>query len=228
MLVDTRLKFDARMQDILTYLQFVDQCEKASAKLFITRGRKPRQFTISADLKKILRASFFLIFYNVVEMTFSDALIEIYQNAKLATVIFPDLKEAWQDLLVKEHAKPFFSNQSTHYDNIRELMCKTGLQHILDLSKIPISGNVDHRMISDYCARLAIRLTPPKTARGGIVLQVVKSKRNSLAHGEESFSEVGRDFTFDSLSDINRRATVYMRSFLRACDTYIDHARYKR
>jgi hypothetical protein len=65
----------------------------------------------------------------------------------------------------------------------------------LDRRATDISGNLDADQIRRLCKDHGITFTVAKEGRGGIVLETVKEKRNSLAHGTLSFAECGRDYS---------------------------------
>ena len=59
-------------------------------------------------------------------------------------------------------------------------------------------------------------------------LDTVKSKRNSLAHGDESFSQCARDLTVSDLENIKDTVLLFISEILAGMDLYYDEKQYLR
>ena len=59
-------------------------------------------------------------------------------------------------------------------------------------------------------------------------IEKVKSKRNSLAHGDESFSHCARDLTVSDLESIKDTVLLFIREILDGMDLYFDEKQYLR
>lgn len=55
---------------------------------------------------------------------------------------------------------------------------------------------------------------------------IIKNKRNNLAHGNESFSECGRDYTLENLEEIKDESVEYMRFILTHIKEFIKDKKY--
>ena len=63
-------------------------------------------------------------------------------------------------------------------------------------TEINISGNVHARTIKDLAEKYGFSFTTnPRLTNNGRALEVVKNKRNDLAHGVFSFQAVGKGYT---------------------------------
>ena len=76
---------------------------------------------------------------------------------------------------------------------------------------IKLSGNVDARFIRELasCYGFSCDTANDKTW-GGSDLVTIKSNRNALAHGEQTFEEVGRDYPAQELLALSRRSLSFM------------------
>lgn len=61
-----------------------------------------------------------------------------------------------------------------------------------------------------------------------LVLEKVKKKRNSLAHGDESFSVCARDLTISDLETIKDTVIQFISEIVVGMETYCDEKQYLR
>ena len=66
-----------------------------------------------------------------------------------------------------------------------------------------------------------------KSTRGGDLLVKIKNGRNDLAHGLKSFTEYGRDLTFDGLQDMKLQVEKYIREILKNMEKYVKGREFK-
>ena len=66
-----------------------------------------------------------------------------------------------------------------------------------------------------------------RVAHMGDRLVTIKDKRNSLAHGDESFVECGRQHTVSELLEMKKEAVKYLRGVLRNIKTYVNNEKYR-
>jgi hypothetical protein len=96
----------------------------------------------------------------------------------------------------------------------------------LDTRNLRISGNVDADQIRILSRKYGFKFKVSDKLKGGYLLKRVKDERNSLAHGYKSFSECGRDLTYEGLVDIRRQVIPYLRQVLRGMDRFISQRGY--
>jgi hypothetical protein len=60
----------------------------------------------------------------------------------------------------------------------------------------------------------------------GADLLTVKDKRNALAHGFQSYEDVGRDYPARELLRMTRRSLAYVGEILKNVSTYLDGREY--
>ena len=59
-------------------------------------------------------------------------------------------------------------------------------------------------------------------------LQIVKEKRNKLAHGEFTFSEIGKEYTVKDLITLKTEVTNYIEDVLKNVEDFITDKKYQR
>ena len=86
---------------------------------------------------------------------------------------------------------------------------------------INISGNIDAKKIREI-----IKQFGGNEISNGRDLKTIKDKRNNLAHGEFTFSEIGKDYTVKDLVDYKDETKQYLSSVLDEIQDYIDNQKY--
>lgn len=212
--------FEARAAELRAYIEFLITVEKVRTRL--STGRRTIDF--DAEVKKMLKATFFLVAYNIVEATTRAAFQEIYDQSDGVVPSFDKLIDGWQRTVVKSHLRRFVSGDrdvGAHYDTVIALAARTAERLHVSLQGLPFSGNVDQILIREWCDDHNIKMIIPKSAQGGQSLSVIRNKRNELAHGEISFGDLGKDYFAGELRDMTRRMTRFMDAFLRAIDASV-------
>src|SRR5262249_11822217 len=154
-----------------------------------------------------------------------DAFDEIYKEIGSHGIRFSALRDKWQAAYVQHklaHLTRQNANAETIFEAVRQLVnsVSSGLPLEFDVRRLNVSGNLDGALIRQMCATYGILYTPPKTARGGADLEVVRIHRNALAHGTISFSELGKDYVSRDLRQIKARASVFLVGFVRSCESF--------
>lgn len=88
-----------------------------------------------------------------------------------------------------------------------------------------INGNLNAKQIKDICDRHRIRYQVTDDRQ---VLEKVKKKRNSLAHGDESFSHCARDLTLTDLETIKDTVIQFIQEILTGMEKYCDEKQFLR
>ena len=86
---------------------------------------------------------------------------------------------------------------------------------------INISGNIDAQEI-----RNILKQVGGHEIKDGRSLKTIKDKRNNLAHGEFSFSEIGKDCTVNDLIVYKDDAKEYLSKVLDEIESYINSQKY--
>lgn len=88
-----------------------------------------------------------------------------------------------------------------------------------------ISGNLDTSKIEELAKIYGF--DEPKRSSGRDLVNI-KNFRNKLAHGEKTFSEIGREKSVPELIKINVRVIYYLRALLKNITRFIDNKEYSR
>lgn len=224
--------FDKRVAELNVYISFLSDIDRNGVVVGSPRGSRGLR-AVSADARKILRANFFVIFYNAAESTVRDVIDDIHQDITTRQTSFRTLTTDWRLMFVKQRLRRNFQKHAhpeTHYEAVLNLCDTIVGGGVLRFSsrQLPLAGNVDQKLIGELCKRMGIQLAPPKRSRAGSDLETIKDHRNALAHGDMPFSELGKDLFASDLAKVNKRSIAYLRHFVDRSAKFIERSGYVR
>lgn len=228
MMQDVLDSFEERVAEIDLYFKMLAAFEEPDVQLYFPHKHARKYHLPNPDWLKTLKATAFLLIYNVVEASVRDGIGAIYERAKADGCTMENLEERirkiWIDQSFKD-LKTIESFQQKGHELVRMALERT----VADLRKdrIPVSGNLDDAKIRDLCDKHGMTFSRQRVATMGSKLSTVKAKRNALAHGNESFAECGRQFTVSDLLEIKRQAERYIRGVLATIKRYVNSGKYR-
>ncbi|MDO4236736.1 MAE_28990/MAE_18760 family HEPN-like nuclease [Pseudomonas sp.] len=187
----------------------------------------PVTYVIGRELEKTLRASAYLMLYNLVEATMTNAIDAIHQHIANEKIGFDDLNEEIRKIAIKGLRKAVSSEiPPTLFD--RAIPISSALIWIGFDKKDLFSGNLDGRLIKDKAKEYGFQLADHDRAasRNGIRLLNVKTKRNELAHGGISFEDCGQETSVDELVEIFDEVRIFIKSVLDGISEYLSTRNY--
>jgi hypothetical protein len=215
--------FNERSREVSKYFIFLKSLEQGTTKLSMAgKGGSPKIREIDPELIKTLKASGFLLLYNLVEATMRNAIEAIFDELRGKGVsydqISPKLKKIVLKNLKKRNPDKIFSSiTAISLDIITAGFDKQDL----------FSGNIDGRKIIDTATEYGFsHLTDYARTAHGSDLLTVKSNRNDLAHGIKSFAEVGRDKSAAELLEIKNKIVRYLKQILQNIEQYLSNKVY--
>lgn len=218
----TREVYDDRKSEIEFYYSVMVDTEDESRSVLNTVDNQ-RFF-------RIMKSNFLLMLYNLVEATFTTGMMEIYEQLKQENCSYEDvideIQNIWRDYKVKEVYKPE-SGLTAYTNRVRKIVVDITQNVPLALTKgmLNINGNLNAKQIKEICDRHRIRY---RVTDDHLTLEKVKKKRNSLAHGDESFSRCARDLTLSDLETIKDTVLLFISEILEGMEKYCDEKQYLR
>lgn len=179
---------------------------------------------------RIMKSNFLLMLYNLVEATFTTGMIEIYDQVKSEGCsyenVIDEIQKIWRDYKIKEIYKPE-SGLTTYTKRVDQIVndIMQNAPMVLTKSMLGINGNLNAKQIKMICDKHRIRYA---VIDDQLVLEKVKKKRNSLAHGDESFSKCARDLTILDLKQIKDTVLTFIGEILVGMDRYYNEKQYLR
>lgn len=217
--------FDERSQEVSKYFLLLKNLEQGSIKLSMGNLTNPKIKNIDIELEKTLKATGFLLLYNLIESTMRNAIEAIFDDITNQKVSFDDVRYEIKKIVV-ENVR---SKNNKSADNLLSSITSISLDIIsssFDKEKL-FSGNLDARKIKKTAEAygFSYKTDARKTQNGNDLLKI-KTNRNDLAHGFKSFEEVGKDTSANELLQIKRRVICYLREILQNIETYISKQEY--
>lgn len=212
--------FDERKREIEFYY---------SVLVDIDTGVKKAIDTIDDKLFfRIMKSNFLLMLYNIVEATVTTGMLEIYEHLKndecTYSSLITALQNMWRDYKIKEvydssyELKAYTKRVKTIVDNIID---ETPL--IFNKNMLNINGNLNAKRIKNICDKHCIRYT---VIDDDMKLENIRRKRNSLAHGDESFSNCARDITVSDLENIKDTVFSFLNGIIEGMKNYCNEKQY--
>ncbi|MCY7386037.1 MAG: hypothetical protein LH628_26425 [Microcoleus sp. CAN_BIN18] len=213
--------FNERSREVSKYFMFIKSLEQGTTKLSIGDNR-PKIKEIDSELVETLKASGFLLLYNLVESTMRNAIQAIFDELQGQGVSYdqirPELKKiVLKNLKKRDPDKIFSSITAISIDII-----------IAGFDKEDIfSGNLDGRKIRTTAIEYGFshQTNYAKTGNGSDLL-IIKQNRKDLAHGFKSFADVGKDKTANELLEIKNKTVRYLREILQNIEQYLSSQDY--
>jgi len=174
----------------------------------------------------ILKSNILLMLYNLVEACVTQGFVEIYDsiedNGLAYKDLIEDIRNMWSDNKIAK-AKSSNASLSTEVRDIITTIISNG-SITLKKDDLSISGNLDARVIRKLLDDHKIYITD-KTEK--FHMRLVKNKRNSLAHGLESFGDGSRDITVSQLEDIKDEVLKFIEAVIDCMTMYYDKQLYR-
>jgi len=213
-------EFEQRKREVNLYFEFLgNQIDREIA------------FSEHDEIERILKANSFLILYNLIESSVTNAIQAIHDSIETEAVAYSSLKKEIQKIFLKQLYHRLKESNNSTFESLMMLFLGKIIANtfIDDLNKaLTFSGNVDAQKIRDVAKDYGFSSNTSSTSRGGSELLIVKNQRNQLAHGNISFSECGRERTFIELNDIKNEVINYLEDILNNIEIYIDNKDYKK
>ncbi|NEP89582.1 MAG: hypothetical protein F6K18_23635 [Okeania sp. SIO2C2] len=210
--------FNERSEEVSKYFIFLQSLQQGKIKLITESQGNSKAKKIYTELENTLKASAYLLLYNLIESTMKDAIEAIFDELKNQGVSFDNIRPELQKIVLR---------------NLKQKNPDKVLQKIVDISRDIItvgfdkeklfSGNIDAKKIKEIAQEYGLSA---KTKIDSSDLLTVKDNRNDLAHGIRPFAEVGKKISADELMEIKNKVVEYLRQILENIETYLDNQEY--
>lgn len=228
----TQALLDDRETEVNGYLAFLAVALEREATLSAKNGELAMELSLS--LTHTLKANTLLLLYSAMEATLVQLLDEMHEaiesqchsadalNAALLSLVMDTFKKAKG----KQEAMDAPLHRSLFRAWISDWKARVKSK---DKRVGGISGSVDGMVFYSQLKRFGVVSTkndkPPKHLTHH-ALQRIKVERNTLAHGESSFTDKGRDLELTSLKKDAQDVFLTLRAIAKEVNTYLDEKRY--
>jgi hypothetical protein len=212
-----------KSKEINKYCVRLKAFESQNIKFAIDNAKldTPKIKPIDQDIEKMLKATVFLLLYNLVESTMRSIFSKIHEELNKENIIFDNLNI---------NLKKYFLRKIKKIDNIEltNSLSRTIIENVVE-QEISFSGNLDARKIREILSEYGVNVSEKsRRSNRGADLITVKGARKNLAHGHKSFSEMGRDYTAEELFEIQKRVYFYLKEVINDVNYYIENSQFKQ
>lgn len=215
--------FSERSKEVSKYFMFLKALERSAIKLGMEgKGRKAKTREVDSELLRTLKASGFLLLYNLVEATMRNAIEAIFDELKSNSIPYDQIRPELKRIVLKNLNK-------RNPDRILKSITAISIDIVtvgFDRDDL-FSGNLDGMKIRETAKAYGFScLTDYARSGNGSELLTVKQNRKDLAHGLKTFTEVGRDKTADELLEIKCKVIRYLNQILLNIESYLANKEY--
>ncbi len=223
-------EYNQRVADVKAFyevLKFLDAVETYKNKP-IEDTNTSKSLMLTRNMQKCLRAEAIIVLYNLIESTFSNCVFYVFDNIKDEKLHYENLISELRNVWFREkiHSKLSLDNARRISKNIADTLSS----ELMEFKELPsdISGNLDLRKIIFLSKKIGIPLGRiPDVDRTGEILLSIKNKRNDLAHGNKSFSDVGSFLTYNELEDYKERTLGFLEFLIRKFQIFVSEKKFK-
>lgn len=216
-----RRDFFERVSEVLACLRHVEMLEGARLQRTIELqdgSRVPSSVAINATARKALRASIYLLTYNMIEAIATKSVQAIFDHFASSKTSFDDVRDEVKLFILTQAKKQAPSKLAPQLVQLSTDI----LQFAFDAESL-FSGNIDARRLRKTAGQLGYS---ERTLGRNDHLKLIKDNRNDLAHGDKTFVEIGRDVSINDLRSHVASAIWYMRSVLNNVSEYLQKQQY--
>lgn len=217
---------DVRKIEVSDLYNLLDDLEKGS--IFLSNG--VARINFPTGVKTVNKSCIVVMLYNVVESVVTAILKKIHNEIIYNNVDYKDLNRDIKciSLLYFNTAiskKGDFSNAVDFAHDLIQMLF-LGQKFNLNFDDMEkhyhlYSGNLDSRKISDVFSKYGLSLNVKLSE-----LKTIKDARNSLAHGNYSFEEYGRDLTIQKIKIMIDRVFEYLNSLVDQVEIFLNEKKY--
>lgn len=210
--------FEDRKSEIEFYYSIMLDIENNSGKITTIDNSK---------FFRILKSNFLLMLYNLIEACIASGMQEIYESLRKSNSCYQDLIDEIQQLWSNHRIGEVYKSsgiRSSYEDCVHDMITQVIAEEPVFLQKsLDFKGNLDAKKIKSLCDKHRIRYVAKDDDD---CLQKVKQKRQSLAHGDESFGDCSRDLTLSQLEHIKDEVLSFISAILAGMKNYYDNKLY--
>jgi len=220
----TRCEYDKRKNEIIKYMNAVKLLDAGTYSIqCVDILGQSSSMQIDDELSKILKANSFILLYNLIESTIVNSIKAVSNSIQNDELTYEQLSESIKRLWIKQEARKIREkNQSIELvQRIAETILNWEFLS-LQVDSVSISGNIDTQEIRKITQQIGW-----EQSKDGRELVTIKNKRNNLAHGEYTFSDIGKEYSIKDLEELKNKTLLYLDDMLSKVETYIAEERYK-
>lgn len=223
-----------RSVEVTAYLKFLKVAVERRAMLSAKDGEL--QFPLTLELTHTFKANLILLLYSAMEATLVQLLDEMHDvigaNCSSADALNTQLLRLVLKTVKKDSKSTVLTSVSPLHTSLFQYWMDDWKSRTSGKDKRVdgISGSVDSLVFYEQMKKFGVvAQTPndrPPAHLTDAALQKVKTNRNELAHGEKSFTDLGRDLAVSTLETDSLAVFDTLRKIAVEVDNYLQGRRY--
>ncbi len=229
---NVKQEFTTRVEEINHYFIFLEQINDEKVKILV----EDTSINIENQLPPTLRASAILLLYNLLEATAILAIDEIHIHISTKTsLLYKDANDAFKKIWIEYKYNNFNDISSTQIlDNLQTIENErinifiqnvSSSKYLEKIKGVTFSGKIDAKQVRTFAIKYGFA---ENTANKGVDLVQIKNQRNTLAHGEISFTECGNNYGYQRLTEMKDNAVSFLQEFLDNIENYLMEEKYRK
>ena len=202
-------------------LEFLDGVESHKGKP-IENTANGMQLIVDQQMQCCMKGQTLVVLYNMVESTVCECLNYIYDNVADDELTYAELTEEMRHMWTQSCKRA--KQPEGNLDEASKMPLKTVFQTLA----INTSGSIDIRKIYEAFEKHGCTIAEDKREDYGDSFLTVKSKRNRLAHGNESFSQCGSNYLYRDLDKMRKDITAFLPIVIERTKRFVEEKGYKR
>lgn len=208
---EAQILFNDRYSETKAFLDNAIKWKNWGSLSSAARGEKPENwgdFQISRQHEHVLKSNIILMQYNIIESVFLELYLSLYNYLSEYEIAIDQLDPALMHkvfCLIKNLSdnKRAEFKEKIHRKGNGNLPFSSNILSICfkldeEAEKKLINGNLDGRKIKEFFKDFGVDIRDIDQMNLQCIL-AIKNKRQLLAHGAMSFSDVGKDIAWDNL-----------------------------
>lgn len=222
---------EERSAEIERYLIFVEELIDSKG-LYLAKYNekdlvKASDYEINRTLIKTLSATSYLLIYNLIESVMTHLLDSVHKQLVHECLAFSQLSEKLKKICLKNFNKIDLNNQTATLNS--HISLDDALIWIGYNRRGHFSGNVNAKEIQAKARAYGFEIGnhDRQFTNDGEILNIIREKRNVLAHGDISFEACGQDTAIDSLIKLHKQTYIYLNAVLDGVNQYLIDQSYR-
>lgn len=224
--------FENSKKEIEYYLKFIQKIEENALVLSVLKDSADD--FIDLELPKILKANAFIMLYNLVEATVKNNLWEVFEDIKSNNVPYVGLRQEIKNVVLLRKAKfDFKTKDETVAAQVIQIIEKalSNFSEYFPKQKKSIyfeSGNLDIDKINAAFKSYGLRPVSQNHKNQEEAFKVTVRNRNKLAHGDQTFGECGKDYSYLQLEIFKNDIFEYLDRTIIETEDFVTMKKYKK
>ncbi|HHZ6806642.1 TPA: MAE_28990/MAE_18760 family HEPN-like nuclease [Morganella morganii] len=218
-----REDFDNRSGEIYAYLDLLKFLENAGSEICSLDSKE--KYPISSDVRKTLKGAVYILLYNLIESTMREAICFIHESIYEKNISFDNLKDTLKIEILNRIKNESCAITALVSNLNNNLSC--GITIGTFNKKKLFSGNIDNDEINKKSKIYGFSTSTDYIhTKHGEKLSTVKRYRNDLAHGNESFSGIGKNVSYQDLENTSLEVIAYLEQITQNIERYINNSEF--